>query len=38
LGPLAADAQVFVLYTQTGTAASAGVAYVVIEYVCDNDL
>lgn len=38
LVPLAADSQVFVLYSQTGTAASAGAAYVVIKYVVDNDL
>jgi hypothetical protein len=36
--PLAADSQVFAMYAQTGTAATAGVAYVIIEYVCDNDL
>lgn len=38
LGPLAADAQVFVKYTQTGTVASAGDAYVIVNYVVDNDL
>jgi hypothetical protein len=38
LGPLAADAQVFALYTQTGTVASAGVAVVVIKYIPNNDL
>ena len=38
LGPLAADKQVVVTYTQTGGAATAGVATVVIKYVCDNDL
>lgn len=38
LGPLAADSDVYALYTQTGTAATAGAAYVIIEYVCDNDL
>lgn len=37
LVPLAADSQVFALYTQTGTAATTGVAYVVIEYVLNND-
>lgn len=38
LGPLPADRQVQVTYTQAGTAASAGAAYVVIEYAVDNDL
>ena len=38
LGPLAADTQVFVMYTQTGTAATAGVATVVISYIPNNDL
>lgn len=38
LGPLSADAQVFVKYAQTGTAATTGKAYVVIKYVVDNDL
>lgn len=38
LGPLAADSQVTVTYTQTGTAATAGKAIVIIKYVCDNDL
>jgi hypothetical protein len=37
LGPLAADVRVFAMYTQTGTAASAGDAYVVIKYIPDND-
>ncbi len=36
--PLAADKQVQVTYSQTGAAASAGAAYVVIEYIPDNDL
>lgn len=35
--PLAADSQVFVMYTQTGTAASAGHATVVIEYIPPNE-
>jgi|SRR6185369_3511278 len=35
--PLAADSQIFYLYTQTGTAATAGVAYVVVNYYVDND-
>lgn len=37
-GALAADKQIQVTYTQTGAAATAGAAYVVIMYVCDNDL
>lgn len=36
--PLAAPKQVQVIYAQTGAAANAGAAYVVIEYVADNDL
>jgi hypothetical protein len=35
--PVAADADVFVSYTQTGTAATAGQAYVVIEYIPNID-
>jgi hypothetical protein len=38
LGPLAADAQVFAMYAQTGTAATAGAAVVVISYIPNNDL
>lgn len=38
LGPLAADAQVVVKYAQTGTAATAGSAVVVIHYIPNNDL
>jgi hypothetical protein len=38
LGPLAADAQVGVMYAQTGTAATAGSAVVVIKYIPNNDL
>jgi hypothetical protein len=38
LGPLAADSVIYALYTQTGTVASAGAGYVVVEYVLDNDL
>lgn len=38
LGPLSADAQVFVKFAQTGTAASAGVAYIIVKYIVDNDL
>lgn len=37
-GPLTADAQVFVKYAQTGTAATAGAAVVVVHYVPNNDL
>lgn len=36
-GPLAADSQVFVKYTQSGTAATTGEAYVVITFVNDKD-
>lgn len=38
LGPLAADAQVFAKFTQTGTAATSGDAYVIVNYVVNNDL
>lgn len=38
LGSLTADAQVFALYTQTGTAATTGAAYIVVRYTLDNDL
>lgn len=38
LQPLAADKQVQVTYSQTGAAASAGAAYVVVKYIPDNDL
>lgn len=38
LGKLSAAAQVFVKYTQTGTAASAGAATVMIAYTVANDL
>lgn len=38
LGPLAADARVFVMFTQTGTQATTGDAYVVVKYIPDNDL
>lgn len=34
---IAADTDVFVAYTQTGTAATAGVATIVIAYAPDND-
>lgn len=36
--PLPADTQIFVTYTQTGTAATTGAAYVVVKFVIDNDL
>jgi hypothetical protein len=38
LGPLVADSRVFVMYTQTGTAATAGSAVVIISYVPNTDL
>jgi hypothetical protein len=38
LGPLATDAQVNVTYTQTGAAATAGQAVVMIKYIANNDL
>jgi hypothetical protein len=38
LGAMAADQDVWVSYTQTGTAASAGVAYVIVFFVHNNDL
>ncbi|WP_316214134.1 hypothetical protein [Bradyrhizobium sp. SZCCHNR2032] len=38
LGPLAADTQIGVMFTQTGAAATAGSAVVIVKYVCDNDL
>lgn len=37
-GPLAADARVFAMYTQTGTAATAGRLTVIIKYIPANDL
>lgn len=37
LGALSADKQVYIKYTQTGTAASTGKATVIIEYAPDND-
>lgn len=36
-GPLAADTQLYVKYTQTGTAATAGAAVVVVKYIPSND-
>jgi hypothetical protein len=38
LGPLASDLQVNVTYTQTGAAATAGSAVVMIKYIPNNDL
>jgi hypothetical protein len=35
--PLAADTQIFATFTQTGTAATAGAAYIIVKYVPDND-
>lgn len=37
LNALSADKQVYVMYTQTGTAATTGKASIVIEYAPDND-
>lgn len=37
LGPMAAETPVYVSYTQSGTAASAGDGYIVLTYVLDND-
>src|SRR5882672_2082508 len=37
LGPLANDVQVFATYNQTGTAATAGKAHVVVRYAPNND-
>jgi hypothetical protein len=38
LVPLATDLDVYVKYTQTGTAATTGKAYIVIKYIPDNDI
>lgn len=35
--PLAADQQIYYLYTQSGAVATAGAAYAVISWVLDND-
>ncbi len=35
---ISADTTIYAKYTQTGTAASAGVAYIVVAYVPNNDL
>lgn len=37
LVPLAVDSQISYLFTQSGTVATAGVAYVVVYFVVDND-
>lgn len=37
LGPLANDSLVYVKYTQSGTAATAGEAYIIIKFVNDRD-
>lgn len=37
LGPVAADSQIYVKYTQTGTAATTGDAYIIIKFVNDKD-
>jgi hypothetical protein len=34
---IASDTTVYVLYTQTGTAATAGVATIIVEYIPNND-
>lgn len=36
-GPMSADRDIYVSYTQTGTAATAGVAYVYIGFIVNND-
>jgi hypothetical protein len=38
LVPLANDTQIFAQFTQTGTAATAGKAIVIVKYIPDNDL
>jgi len=35
--PLTADSQVYAKFTQTGTAATTGKAYVIVKYIPDND-
>jgi hypothetical protein len=35
LGPLTADTAVYALYTQTGTAATAGKCHIMIKYICN---
>jgi len=34
---LAADTTVYVLYAQTGTAATQGIATIIVEYIPNND-
>jgi hypothetical protein len=36
-GPLAADKPIYVKYTQTGTAATAGAAVIVVKFIPNND-
>lgn len=38
LGAMASDTDIWASYTQTGTAATAGVAYVIVFFVPNNDL
>ena len=38
LGEIASDSQVYVKYTQTGTAATQGNAQIIIKFCVDNDL
>lgn len=35
---IASDLDLYVSYTQTGTAATAGKAYIIVKFVLDNDL
>lgn len=37
LGPMAADTDIWVQYTQTGTAATVGTAYILIPFYPNND-
>lgn len=38
LGPFAVDTDIWATYTSTGTAPSAGIAYLVVKYIPNNDL
>lgn len=38
LGVMAADTDIWASYTQTGTAGTAGIAYVIVAFVPNNDL
>lgn len=38
LGPMAADQDVWVSFTQTGTAATTGIGYITVAYIPNNDL